>query len=120
MRMKQNVIRDLSFQFSLKILDLYKHLLVRKEFILSKQLLRSATSIGANIEEAIEASSKKEFIHKMIISLKEAKETRYWLKLLAESKLVDLNYTPYLNDIEVLISILVKIVKTSRENLARA
>ena len=115
--MKQNIIRDLSFQFSLKIIDLYRRLLEKREFVLSKQLLRSATSIGANVEEALDASSKKEFIYKMTIALKEARETKYWLKLLNESRLADLNYSDYLSNIEMLISILVKIVKTSKENL---
>jgi len=81
--MKENVIRDKSFEFALKIIELYKHLTTeKKEYVLSKQLLRSGTSIGANIREAELSISKKEFTAKMQIALKEASETEYWLLLL--------------------------------------
>lgn len=81
--MKSNLIQDKSLQFSYLIIDFYKLLSTKKrEFILSKQILRSGTSIGANIEEGIGASSKKDFFYKLTISYKEARETRYWLKLL--------------------------------------
>ena len=115
----QTKIIELSFSFSLKIISLYRQLLDKKEFILSKQLLRSGTSIGANIEEATAAQSTKDFILKMTIASKEARETRYWLRLLQESKLVNLDYEPYLEDIEIIIRVLTKIVKTSQENLAQ-
>jgi four helix bundle protein len=76
--MKQdNVIQTKTFQFSLKMISLYKILTENKEYILSKQLLRSGTSIGANVEEAIAAQSKKDFVAKMAISSKEARETKY-------------------------------------------
>ncbi|MFQ6614921.1 MAG: four helix bundle protein [Fidelibacterota bacterium] len=79
-------IQKRSFDFSLKIVNLYKHLRYdQKEYVLSKQILRSGTSIGANIEEAYAAQSKKDFISKMNIALKEARETYYWLRLLKES-----------------------------------
>ncbi len=94
------------------MIALYKVLIENKEFIISKQLLRSGTSIGANIEEAIAAQSKKDFIAKMAISSKEARETKYWLRLLSESKYIDLDYSCYLNDIEDIINILTAIVKT--------
>ena len=113
--MKQsNIIQVKSFQFSLKMIALYKILIENREFIISKQLLRSGTSIGANIEEAIAAQSKKDFIAKMAISSKEARETKYWLRLLDESKYIDLDYSGYLNDIEDIINILTAIVKTSQ------
>ena len=84
--MKKNIVKDKSFQFSLEIIKLYQYLIKTKsEYILSKQVLRSGTSIGANIEEGLVAQSKKEFIAKLNISLKEAHETHYWLRLLKES-----------------------------------
>lgn len=76
-----NTILEMSFEFSLQIIRLYKQLIEKKEYVLSKQVLRSGTSIGANVEEANAAQSKKEFIAKMSIASKEAKETRYWLRL---------------------------------------
>jgi four helix bundle protein len=90
---KENVILNKSFDFALQIIELYKQLVSGKEFILSKQLLRSGTSIGANIEEATAAISKKDFIHKMSIASKEARETRYWLRLPDKSKLVNIDIT---------------------------
>lgn len=110
-----NKILELSFEFSLQIIQLYKILIEQKEFILSKQLLRSGTSIGAYVEEAIAAQSRKDFIAKLSIASKEARETRYWLRLLDKSKLVKLDYSSYLNSIEHIINILTKIVKTSSE-----
>lgn len=83
---KDNAVKDKSFQFALKIVSLYKYLTTQKnEYVLSKQLLRSGTSVGANVEEALSSQSKKEFIAKLNISLKEARETSYWLRLLKES-----------------------------------
>ena len=113
----ENKILELSFDFSLSIIELYKILIVKKEYVLSKQLLRSGTSIGANVEEATAAQSKKEFITKMSIASKEARETRYWLRLLDRSKLVEHDYSTYLVAITQIINILTKIVKTSQENL---
>lgn len=114
----ENKILDLSFDFALQVIQLYKILVEQKEFVLSKQLLRSATSIGANIEEANAAQTKKDFIAKMSIASKEARETKYWLRLLDKSQLVKIDYTPYLNSVEHIINILTKIVKTSQESLA--
>ena|ERR1700712_2438937 len=110
----ENKILEMSFDFALQIIDLYKLSVGKKEFILSKQLLRSGTSIGANVEEAIAAQSRKDFIHKMSIASKEARETRYWLKLLSTSKLVVIDYTPHLANAEHIVNILTKIVKTSQ------
>ena len=115
--MKDNLILELTFDFSLKTISLYKILIEQKEFVLSKQLLRSATSIGANVEEANAAQTKKDFISKMSIASKEARETRYWLHLLDKSQIVKYDYLPYLSDIEHIIKILTKIVKTSQENI---
>ena len=109
-----NLILEMSFDFSLKIIDLYKKLISEKEFVISKQILRSGTSIGANVEEATAASSRKDFINKLCIASKEARETRYWLRLLDRSKMVDLDYSICLQTIEQIINILTKIVKTTQ------
>jgi len=113
----ENKILELSFDFAISVIDLYKKLVERREFILSKQLLRSGTSIGANVEEAIAAQSRKDFV-KMSIASKEARETRYWLRLLSKSKIVDLDYQPYLESVEQVINILTKIVKTTAQSSA--
>jgi four helix bundle protein len=114
---KENLIVAKTFKFSLTIIELYKFLIENKEFVLSKQILRSGTSIGANVEEAIGAISKREFTAKMGISLKEARETRYWLKLLDTSQLKEKNYNNELKEIEEIINILTAIVKTSQGNI---
>jgi four helix bundle protein len=111
---KENIIVDKSFDFALNTIDLYRKLTDEREYILSKQLLRSGTSIGANIQEATAAFSKKDFVYKMSISSKEARETRYWLQLLDKSELTKINVNSHLNEIENLIKILTKIVKTSQ------
>jgi four helix bundle protein len=115
----ENKISELSFEFSLLIIDLYKKLIDQKEYVLSKQLLRSGTSIGANVEEANAAQTKKDFITKMSIASKEARESKYWLRLLDKSKLVKLDYTLPLEKINHIINILTKIVKTSQESLSK-
>lgn len=113
--MENNPLKEKSFEFSLKVIKVYKYLINKKEFILSKQLLRSGTSIGANIVEANDAISKKEFRAKMSIALKEARETKYWLDLLVESEFLSekqvINVENLLNEI---ISILVKVVKNAK------
>ncbi|WP_420399506.1 four helix bundle protein [Flagellimonas sp.] len=92
-----------------------KELRNAKEFVFADQILRSATSIGANVAEAGAGQSKKDFIHKMAIASKEARETRYWLRLLNESKLVLIDFSDYLEEIDQIIKILTKIVKTSQQ-----
>ncbi|MCK6648380.1 MAG: four helix bundle protein [Bacteroidia bacterium] len=114
---KDNLIATKTFDFSLQIIQLYTFLIDNKEFVLSKQILRSGTSIGANVEEAVGAISKKEFTAKMGISLKEARETRYWLKLLSKSQLIKKDYNNELKAIEEIINILTAIVKTSQNNI---
>jgi len=116
LRAKDNIILNKSFEFALAIIDLYKDLITKNEYVISKQLLKSATSIGANVEEATAAQSKKEFVSKMSIASKEARETRYWLRLLERSKLVNQDYLIYLSDIDEIISLLTAIVKTSQSN----
>lgn len=114
MAKSENLILEKSFDFAISIIELYKQLKTNNEFILSKQILRSGTSIGANVEEAIGAFSKKDFTAKMGISLKETRETRYWLRLLNKSQLVSIRYEKYLEEIESIINILTAIVKTSQ------
>lgn len=115
--MKENVIQDKSFKFALNIIHLFQSLQNEREYILSKQLLRSGTSIGANVEEAIAAQSRKDFLHKISISLKEARETRYWLRLLEESELSGIDVQVHLRDSLELINILSAIVKTTKIGL---
>ncbi len=115
--MKNNPIKDRSFKFSLSIIKLYKKLQGNNEFVISKQLLRSGTSIGANIEEANAAQSKKDFLHKMSIASKEARETSYWLRLLKESDLIKTSVDEHLDEINQIIKIITKIVKTTSTNL---
>ncbi len=114
---EKNIVLNKSFEFALAIIELYKILKSNNEFVISKQLLRAGTSIGANIEEANAAQSKKEFISKMSLASKEARETRYWLRLLNKSDLIKANYEKYLLDIDELIRIITAIVKTSQERL---
>lgn len=114
-----NVIREKSFKFALDIINLFKQLNQKNEFIISKQLMRSGTSIGANIEEGLQGQSRADFISKLSISLKEAFETRYWLELLKYSHLVDINVDSYLVGVNDLISILTKIIKTTKNGCNR-
>lgn len=113
---ENNVVREKSYSFSLKIIELWKNLTTdKREFILSKQLIRSSTSIGANIEEAIGAQSKKDFIAKINISYKEARETLYWLELLRDGGFISRRESDTLIcDCEELVKILGSILKTSR------
>nr|WP_299389140.1 four helix bundle protein [Allomuricauda sp.] len=117
---EDNIIVRKTFEFSLSIIDLFKDLKRNKEFVLSKQLLRSGTSIGANVNEATAAESKKDFIHKMGIAPKEARETKYWLKLLNKSKLGGIDCDREIHEIDHIINILTKIVKTSQQNLYKS
>lgn len=114
--MAASIIQQKSFEFALEIIYLYQELIECKEYVISKQLLRSGTSIGANVEEASAAQSRKDFLAKMSIASKEARETRYWLRLLQQSKMVDIDFTTQLNHIDELIRILTSIVKTTSEN----
>lgn len=112
--MKQNLILSKTFDFALIIISLYKQLQNEREYVISKQVLRSATSIGANAEEAIAGQSRKDFIHKMSISLKEARETYYWLRLLDKSELTSIDISSHLQKSDEIISILSAIVKTTK------
>lgn len=116
----KNPIYSKSYVFALKIIEIYKVLASQKEFVLSKQLLRSGTAIGALVREAEHAQSKADFLHKMNIALKEANETLYWLQLLKDSSYIDSttfnSIYPYS---EELVKLLASIVKTTKQNLNR-
>lgn len=112
-------VQEKSFEFAVKIIELYKLFLGKNEFVISRQLLKSSTSIWANIEEASAWQTKKDFLTKMAIASKEARETRYWLRLLDRTNLIDVSMKPYLSDIEEIIRMLTKIVKTTSENLRK-
>jgi len=107
----ENIVQQKSFAFAIRVVNVYKYLITeKKEFVLSKQLLRSGTSIGANIEESIGGQSDKDFLSKLSIAYKEARETIYWLKLLqATDYLTQQEADSLLNDTEEICKILGKI-----------
>ena len=115
--MKESIIKDKSKEFALRIINLYKYLTTNtdnKEYVLSKQVLRSGTSIGANVKEALRGQSRPDFRAKMSIALKEASETEYWLELLHESGYIgDDAFKSIINDNIEIIKVLTKIVKNS-------
>lgn len=112
---KDNVIEDKSFRFAVRIVNLYKYLCEEKrEYVLSKQLLRSGTSIGANVKEALRGQSKADFGAKMTIALKEASETEYWLLLLKETGFLSVEQAQSMvGDCEELLKLLAAITKTT-------
>lgn len=111
-----DALREKSYAFALRIVKLNRYLVEeKKEFVLSKQVLRSGTSVGANIEEAKQGESKIDFIHKLSISNKEAFETHYWLRLLRDSELlVGKLANSLLNDCDELQKLLVSSIKTAK------
>ncbi len=113
---KENIVMNKSYAFALRIIKLYKYLVSeKKEFVLSKQLLRSGTAIGALIKESEHAQSKADFINKMNIALKEANETTYWLQLLKDSDYInEKEFDSIFPDSEELLKLLVSIVKTTK------
>ena len=113
--MNDNVIENKSFDFAVRIVNLHKHLSAeKKEFVLSKQLLRSGTSIGANVSEAVRGQSKADFLAKMSIALKEANESHYWIRLLYKTDfLTEQEFNSLENDVVELIKILSSICKSS-------
>ena len=117
--MSESAVREKSFEFALNVIELYKVLKADREFVLSRQLLRAGTSIGANVEEANAGQSRKDFLSKMSVALKEARETRYWLLLLHRSQLVPVDARPCLERVEELIKLLASIVKTTKESVER-
>lgn len=114
--MKKNVVEEKSFQFAIRVVNLNKHLINNKrEFILSKQLLRSGTSVGAMIRESEHAESKADFIHKLAIAQKEINESMYWLELLTETDYITKDEFESLNlDATELIKLLTAILTSSK------
>lgn len=116
--MKENLIYDKTFKFAVKIMNLYKYLsMEQKEYIISKQVLRAGTSIGANVREALQAQSKKDFLFKMNIALKESAETEYWIELLIATNYV--TEKSILNECKEINRIITSIVKTTKTNLSQ-
>ncbi|MBK7291517.1 MAG: four helix bundle protein [Chitinophagaceae bacterium] len=113
----ESIIATKAYSFALGIITLYKYLVTeKKEFVLSKQLLRSGTSIGANINEALSAQSKRDFVHKLSISLKEARETSYWLNLLKDSEYIKQeSFTNLSNKCNEILKILSSIILTTKQ-----
>ncbi len=116
--MKNNIVKDKSFSFAVRIVALYKFLKDdKKEFVLSKQVLRSGTAIGALVREAEQAESKKDFVHKLAIALKEANETEYWLELLHKTDYVNTPaFASIHKDVVELLKLLTSIIKSSKNN----
>ncbi len=115
--MATSIIQNKSFNFALEIIHLYSQLQQNKEYVISNQLLKSGTSIGANVEEASGGQSRKDFLAKMYIAYKEAKETKYWLRLLKHSNLVKIDVNQELIYIDEIIRILSSIVKTTEQSI---
>jgi len=113
---ENNIVKEKSYAFALRMIKAYKFLSEdKREFVLSKQMLRSGTAIGALIREAEHAQSRADFIHKMNISLKEANETEYWIMLLKDSEYIDeKSFESLHKDCDELIRLLVSIVKTTK------
>jgi four helix bundle protein len=117
---QENLILDKSYNFGLRFVKLYLHLKRKKiDNGLCSQILRSGTSVGANIEEAVGGSSRKDFINKMQVSYKEARETRYWLRLLMDSELLEKKLAnSFITDCEEILKILTTILKSSKGGTA--
>ncbi len=115
---EENVIATKSKLFALRVINLYKYLVDKNEYVLSKQILRSGTSVGANCRESRNAQSLPDFVNKLNIALKEADETAYWLELLKEGSFIDeQSYTSIYNDCDELIKLLTSIIKTSKRRI---
>lgn len=115
----QGPVYEKSFDFALAIVELYKKLIDQKEYVLSKQLLRSGTSIGANIVEASAAYSKGDFAYRMSVASREAREANWWLMLIKMSQLVTFDLDDEIESCDELIKLLTAIVKTSQESLKK-
>ena len=117
--MRENIIKDKSFNFAVRIVNLYKWLITeKKEYVLSKQLLRSGTSVGAMVREAEHAESKADFIHKMAIAQKEINESIYWLDLLNATDFINKDlFESINNDAVEIIKLITSIIKGVKRNL---
>ena len=115
---RKNILANKSFDFSIRIVDLYKFLIKKKDYVLSKQILRSGTAIGALITEAQNAESKKDFVHKLGISQKECSETIYWLHVLLKGNYINsAQFQSILVDTEELLKMLRSSIMTAKRNL---
>ncbi|CAM3347849.1 Four helix bundle protein [Flavobacterium longum] len=118
--MKENIIRNKSFRFALKVVALNVYLSGKREFVLSKQLLRSGTSVGAMVREAEQAESKPDFIHKLSIAQKEANETDYWLDVLFHSNYIDdTQYKELHRDLSEIKKIIASIIVTMKQKIGK-
>ncbi len=119
--MKENILKEKAYKFALRIVKLYQYLADEKrEFVMSKQVLRSGTSIGSNIEEANQAQSKLDFIHKLSISQKESFETHYWIRILRDSNFLNEKLADsLLRDCEEIQKLITSSIKTSKTNLKK-
>jgi four helix bundle protein len=111
----ESIIQRKSFAFAVTIVQLCRRLEAQKEYVISRQLLRSGTSVGANVEEATAAQSRPDFLTKMTIASKEARETRYWLRVLEQTELRPVDVTRELHDVDEVIRILTAICKSTTE-----
>ena len=114
---EKSLIKKKAYEFALRIVDLYRMLISANEYVLSKQLLKAGTSIGANVEEAIAGQSRADFLSKMSIASKEARESNYWLRLIKDSKILEgHNVDALLAESSEIVRILTSIVKTTSSN----
>jgi four helix bundle protein len=117
--MKENLIQQKTYDFALKIINTSKQMQMNKEFVLSRQLLKSGTSIGANVEEAIGGQSRKDFLSKISIAYKEARETKFWLRLLRDSNSIDTNHSDELiYQVDEILRIIGSIQRTTKNKLS--
>ena len=117
--MKENLIQQKTYDFALKIINTSKQMQMNKEFVLSRQLLKSGTSIGANLEEAIGGQSRKDFLSKISIAYKEARETKFWLRLLRDSNSMDSAHSDeLLYQVEEILRIIGSIQRTTKSKLS--
>jgi len=117
--LRDNLIADLTENFALRIIDMYRYLRKEKhEYVMSLQVYRSGTSIGANVSESKNAQSKADFVSKLSIALKEAGETEFWLRLLYKSQTIsEVEFNSIQNDLNIIIGTLIKIIKKTKENM---
>ena len=117
--MKENLIQQKTYDFALKMINTSKQMQINKEYVLSRQLLKSGTSIGANVEEAIGGQSRKDFLSKISIAYKEARETKFWLRLLRDSNSIDTDHSDELiYQVDEILRIIASIQRTTKNKLS--
>ncbi len=115
--MKENIVVSKSYELAFRIVDVYKELIAQREYVLSKQLLRSGTSVGANIQESQNAESRKDFVHKLGIAQKECAETLYWIELIYHGKFISAELKKWLKSItEEVLKLLKRIIITTKNS----